>query len=72
MLDIPTTLMALSKGLETLKIMREIDKDFDAAAYKAKIAELMGSVADAKIALIDANEQISETWSNVSQRRKSN
>ena len=64
--------MALSKGLETLKIMREIDKDFDAAAYKAKIAELMGSVADAKIALIDANEQISETWSNVSQRRKSN
>jgi hypothetical protein len=58
MIDIPLTLSTLSKSFEVLKAIREIDKDFDAASYKAKIAELMSSVADARPALIDARDEI--------------
>jgi hypothetical protein len=57
-MDIPLALTMLSKSLEVLKAIRDIDKDFDEASYKAKIAELMNSVADAKIALIDAREEL--------------
>jgi hypothetical protein len=57
-MDIPVVLTTLSKSLEALKAIRDIEKDFDAASYKAKIAELMNSVADAKIALTDAPDEI--------------
>jgi hypothetical protein len=57
-MDIPLVLTTLSKSLEALKAIREIDKDFDAASYRAKIAELMNSVADAKIALTEAQDEI--------------
>jgi hypothetical protein len=57
-MDPMTTLATLGKSLEVLKTMRDIDKNFDAATYKAKIAELMSDIADAKIALIDAKDQI--------------
>lgn len=57
-MDIPLALTAMSKSLEVLKAIREIDKDFDAASYKAKIAELMSSVAEARIALADARDEI--------------
>jgi hypothetical protein len=57
-MDIPLVLTTLSKSLEALKAIRDIDKDFDAASYRAKIAELMNSVADAKIALTEAQDEI--------------
>lgn len=55
-MDLVSSISAATKALETLKIMRDIDKQFDAATYKAKIAELMSTVSDLKLALIDAKE----------------
>jgi hypothetical protein len=57
-MDIPIVLTSLTKGLELLKAIREIDKNFDAATYKGKIAELMSTVADAKNALTEARDEL--------------
>src|SRR5258708_32123904 len=57
-MDIPIALTSLTKGLELLKAIREIDKNFDAATYKGKIAELMSTVADAKNALTEARDEL--------------
>ncbi len=56
MIDFAVALASVTKGLEVLKTMQEIDKNYDAATYKRKIAELMSAVADAKMALIEARE----------------
>jgi hypothetical protein len=58
MIDFAVALTSLTKGLEALRAIQEIDKNLDAATYKAKIADLMNAVAEAKIALIDAREEI--------------
>jgi hypothetical protein len=57
-MDIIAAISAATKALEALKAIRDIDKSFDAATWKAKVAELMSDIADMKLALIDANEQI--------------
>ena len=57
-MDLMTGIAAATKALEALKAIREIDKSFDAATWKAKVAELMGSVADMKMALLTANDAI--------------
>ena len=46
------------RRLEALKAIQEIDKNLDAAKYKLKVAELMSAVTDAKIALVDAREEV--------------
>jgi hypothetical protein len=57
-MDLMTGIAAATKALEALKAVREIDKSYDDATWKAKVAELMVSVADMKLALIDANDTI--------------
>ena len=52
MIDFAVALTSLTKGLEALRAIQEIDKNLDAATYKAKIAYFMNAVAEAKIALI--------------------
>jgi hypothetical protein len=53
--------MALSTAPQVLKLLNElrgVDKAFDAAALKLKIAKLSGAVSDLKLALVDAKEEI--------------
>ena len=57
-MDIITALSLGTKTLEALKAMRDIEKNFDAATWKAKVAELMSDVADMKMALVEANDKI--------------
>lgn len=57
-MDIMSALTAGTKALEALKAIQEIDKSYDAAAWKAKVAELMSDIADMKMALIEANDKI--------------
>jgi fumarate hydratase class II len=57
-MDIMSAIAAGTKALEALKAIQDINKQYDAAAWKAKVAELMSDVADMKLALIDANENI--------------
>jgi soluble cytochrome b562 len=57
-IDFAVALASKTKGWEALKAIQEIEKNLDAATYKAKVAELMSAVADAKIALVDAREEV--------------
>jgi hypothetical protein len=56
--DIITAISAGTKALEALKAIRDIDKSYDAATWKAKVAELMSDIADMKLALVEANDKI--------------
>jgi hypothetical protein len=57
-MDVMATISALSNGLDILKTLKDIDLEFDRAKYKAQVAELMSTLAEAKISLLDAKEQI--------------
>lgn len=59
-MDIMSALTLGTKTLEALKAIKDIEKNFDAATWKAKVAELMSDVADMKMALVEANDKITE------------
>lgn len=56
MVDISTALTIASQAIGVAKSIREINQGFDAAEYKGKIAELLTSIAEMQVALIDARE----------------
>jgi hypothetical protein len=57
-MDIITAISAGTRALEALKAVQDLNRSYDEAAWKGKLAELMSDVADMKIALIEANDQI--------------
>lgn len=59
-MDIAAGLTLLGQATSIVKNLRDIEKGFDAAALKAQMAELYGTLADVKIALSDARETIHE------------
>ncbi|WP_146618676.1 hypothetical protein [Rhodoplanes elegans] len=59
-MDIAAALSLLGQAIGVVKDLRELDKGFDAAALKAKMADLYATLADVKIALSDARESIHE------------
>jgi hypothetical protein len=69
-MDLMTAIATMTKAMEALKIIREIDKDFDAATYKARIAELMSSIADGKMALLEAKEAIENLNSELASAKR--
>ena len=71
-MDIVSGLAALGQAVQIVKDLQSIEHKLDSAVIKAKMAELYGSLADAKIALTDAREiihkkdqQISELQANI-------
>jgi hypothetical protein len=70
-MDLMTTIAALSNGLEILKTLKDIDSEFDNAKYKAQVAELMSTVAEAKVSLFDAREQLRQKNAELADLRKS-
>ena len=58
LLDIVTALSTIGQAIKITKDLREIDRDLDAASYKAQMAELYGALADVKMALTDARENL--------------
>ncbi|WP_411819671.1 hypothetical protein ABFZ85_12975 [Hyphococcus formosus] len=59
-MDIVTGLSTLSQALRLAKELREVEQSFDAASYKAKIADLYMALGDVKIALTDAKNELYE------------
>jgi len=55
-MDIMTGISAVAQALNIVKSLREVEKGFDAAEFKLKIAELNSTLADAKLA--DAKTEI--------------
>ena len=64
-MDIITAIAAGTKALEALKAIQDINKAYDAATWKSKVAELMSDIADMKITLIEANDQIRDLEKNI-------
>ena len=60
MVDISAGLAALSAAAETIKHLRNLDKQIDLSSLKLQLAELTNSLADARIALADAKVDLNE------------
>lgn len=59
-MDIIAGIAAATQGLNILKTVREIDKNFDAATYRSQLADATDALSNAKLALIDAREELAK------------
>ena len=57
-MDLPAALSSVSTALTIVKQLNDIDKRMDEAGFKLKIAEATSALADAKLGLIDAQNEI--------------
>jgi hypothetical protein len=57
-MDIMTGLSAVAQALNVANWLRGIEKGFDAAEFKIKIADLYSALADAKVSLADAKTEM--------------
>lgn len=58
MVDLALALSTASQALKLVNDLRGIERAYDAAALKLKIAELTGAIPDLKVALVDAKEEV--------------
>jgi hypothetical protein len=58
MVDIAAGLSIAAQAIGIVKDLREVDKGLDTGEYKARMAELYSALADVKMALADAQEEI--------------
>lgn len=58
-MEIATGIAAVANAIKIAKALKSIEASYDQAELKAKIAEIYEGLADAKMALIDAKENIS-------------
>jgi hypothetical protein len=57
-MDIMTALSAATKSLELVKGLKDLNRQISEAELKSRAAELLSSLADLKIALVDARDEI--------------
>ena len=57
-MDIASGIAAVTQGLGIAKALRGIEKTYDEATLKARIAEVIESLTDAKLALAEAKEDM--------------
>jgi len=69
MVDIAGALAILGQAIGIAKDLREIDKGLDAGEFKARMADLYGSLADVKMALADAQEELKARDKTISELR---
>ncbi len=53
-----------------LKTLKDIDLQFDRATYKAQVAELMSTLAEAKVSLLDTREELREKDSEIADLKR--
>lgn len=59
-MDIVSGIAAVTQGLGIAKTLRGIEKNYDEATYRAKVAEVIEALTDAKLALAEAKLIVSE------------
>ena len=69
-MDVMTALAAVSHAIDGVRKLREIERDFDAAAYRLQIADLTSSLADAKLALTDVQQEIGAQKSEIARLKE--
>ena len=57
-MDIMAGIAAASQALKMAREIREVSKDYENADLKSKIVTLVDSLSDAKLALVDAKENL--------------
>lgn len=57
-MDLAAALGAVGAALNVAKSIKDIDAAFDRAAYKIQIADLMSNLADVKVAVLEAQEEL--------------
>lgn len=55
---ITTVLSGVSTAIDIAKSIKDIEKSMEASEYKLKISNLVGALADAKIAIIDIQDAL--------------
>lgn len=70
-MEIAAAIAAVSNGLGIAKTMRSIEKSFDEATYKAKVADVIEALTDAKLGLAEAKEKLAENEKEIA-RLKAN
>ena len=60
MMDFPALFTLVGQSIGIVKDLREIDRGLDSAEYKAKMAELYSNLADFRMALSDAEQELRE------------
>lgn len=59
-MDIGAGIAAVTQGLGIAKALRGIEKTYDEATYKAKVAEVIEALTDAKLAMAEAKESLAD------------
>lgn len=59
-MEISSAVTLLTQSIGIVKQLRDIDKSYDASLYKSQVAELYTNLADLKMALSDAREDLHE------------
>jgi predicted nucleic acid-binding Zn-ribbon protein len=65
-MDFMIAIATATKALEAVKALREIDKQISEAELKARAADLMSNLADVKMALVEARDEIGSKEKEIS------
>lgn len=71
MTTIPEGISALSTAIGIVKTLRDIDRGVQEADYKLKIASATEALADAKMALVEANDELKGKDAEIEKLKKS-
>ena len=59
-MDLVSGIAAATQAINIAKSLRTIEKNYDAAAYRAQLADLLNSLTDTKLALSEAKDCLAE------------
>lgn len=59
-MDVVAALGGISNAITIARALQSIDRSYDSAVLKGQLAEIMSALADAKMTLSDAREEIAE------------
>lgn len=59
-MDVSAALSSIAQALTVVKAIKDVDSAFDRATYKMQIADLMSSLADVKMSVLAARDEIHE------------
>jgi hypothetical protein len=70
MADIATTLTLLGNAVKVVRDLNQIDREYDKAELKLKIAELSGALANAQMTLSEAQQELNGKDAEIAKLRK--
>lgn len=69
-MDFIGAIAAATKAYEGIKLLKDLEKNFDEASFKLRIAEITSNLADLKMALSEAKSEAAEKDAEISRLKK--